>query len=73
MIKKYIDLHVNYSFLIFMKVEFSWQFFGKYSNLKFYENPPVGAELFRSDGRTDGRIDRYNEADSHYSQFCKIA
>jgi len=31
---------------------------------------PVGAELFHADGRTDGKkIDRYDEANSHFSQF----
>ena len=30
---------------------------------------PVGAELFHADGRTD----RHNEANSHFSQFCERA
>ena len=30
---------------------------------------PVGAELFNSDGRTDGR----DEGNSRFSQFCKGA
>jgi hypothetical protein len=41
---------------------------------------PVGAELFHADGWTDGRqtdgqaggrMDGHNEANSHFSQFCK--
>jgi hypothetical protein len=36
-----------------MKIEFSQQIFEKYSNTKFYENPPVGAELFHADRQTD--------------------
>jgi hypothetical protein len=31
---------------------------------------PVGAELFM---RTDGRIDRHDEANSRVSQFCERA
>jgi len=30
---------------------------------------PVGAELFHADGRTDERMDRRNEANSHFYQF----
>jgi hypothetical protein len=42
-------------------------FFGKYSNIKFYEYPSSGgAELFHADGRTDGRTDRHDEADSRF-------
>jgi len=32
---------------------------------------PVGAELFREDGRTEGQADRHDEASSHFSQFCE--
>jgi len=36
----------------------------------------MGAELFRADGETDGRMDgrtdRYDEANSRFSQFCEI-
>jgi len=34
---------------------------------------PVGAELFQADGGTDGELDRHDEANSHFSQFCKHA
>jgi hypothetical protein len=34
---------------------------------------PVGAELFHADRRTDGQMDRGDEADSRFSQFCKRA
>ena len=30
----------------------------------------VGAESFQEDGRTDGRTDRHDEADSLFSQFA---
>jgi hypothetical protein len=29
----------------------------------------LGAELFHADRRTDGRTDRHDEANSHFSQF----
>ena len=35
-----------------MKLEFSRRSFEEYSNIKFRENPPVRAELFHSDRRT---------------------
>jgi hypothetical protein len=36
-----------------MKLELSRQIFEKYSNIKFHENPSVGAELFRADRRAE--------------------
>jgi hypothetical protein len=68
-----------------MKLEFFRQIFRKYSNIKFYENPLVGAELFHADSRTGrqagrqadrqaGRqTDRYDEVSSLFSQFCDLA
>jgi len=35
--------------------------------------PPLGPELFHTDGRTDGRTDRHDEASSHSSQFYESA
>ena len=57
----YIGLHVKYRlFLSVIKkdLQLSRQIFEKYSTMKFHENPPVLAELFHADGRTDGRTDR---------------
>jgi len=34
---------------------------------------PLGAELFHTVRLTDVCTDRYDEADSHFSQFCKCA
>ena len=42
-----------YSCLILMKLGISGQTFKKYSNVKFNENPLMGAELFLVDRRTD--------------------
>jgi len=33
--------------------------------------PPVGAELLHEDRRTDGRMDRHDEANSRFPQFCE--
>jgi len=38
-----------------MKLEVSRQVFEKSSNIKFHENPSVGAELFHVDRWTDGQ------------------
>jgi len=61
--KMYIGLHVKYhlSCLIFIKLAFSRRIVKKYSNVKFYENCPVGAELFHADGRTDRQTDRQTD------------
>ena len=45
-------LHVNYPVF-----DFSRQIFEKYSNIRFHENRPVGAELFHAGRWTDGRVD----------------
>jgi hypothetical protein len=52
-----------------MKLEFARQFFEKYWNIKFHENPSSGAELLHADGQTD----RHDEANSRFSQFCERA
>jgi hypothetical protein len=55
-----------------MKLEFSQQIFGKYTNVQFHNNP-FSASRFapsgRTVGRTDGRTGIPDEADSHFSQF----
>jgi len=40
-----------------MKSESSRHIFEKFSNIKFHEMHPVGAEMFYTDRRTDGRTD----------------
>jgi hypothetical protein len=52
-----------------MKFKLSRQILGNNSNIKFYQNPPVGAELFHADGQTGG----HDEAKSHFLQFCERA
>ena len=44
-----------------MKIEFSWQIFKKYSNIKFHENPSSGSVVVAY-GRMDGQTDRYDES-----------
>jgi len=57
MIKMSSSIHVKYQvgFPIFMKIEFSRHFFEKkYSNIRFLEIRPVGADTsMRTDGWTD--------------------
>ena len=37
---------------ILMKLEFFREFFEKYSDIKFHENPTLVAEFFHADGQT---------------------
>jgi len=55
-----------------MKLEFSRQIFEKTPNIKFHENPSSGSRVISYEGRTGGRTDRYEEANSHFPQFCKL-
>jgi len=48
-----------------MKLEFSGKVFEKYPNIKFYGNPYSGSRVV-SCGETDGRTDRYDEANSRF-------
>jgi len=56
---------------------FSRQTFEKTQISHFLNIRPVGAELFHvyrwKDGQTNGQMDRHDEADSRFSQFCKRA
>ena len=53
---------------IIMELEFSRHIFEESSNIiKIYY---LGAELFHAG---EGRTDRHDEANSHFSQFCKRA
>ena len=55
-----------------MKLEFLGQIFEKYPDIKFHENPTNGSGVVlcrQTDRRTNGRKDRYNEANISISQF----
>jgi len=53
-----------------VKLEFLRQIFEKITNsVKII---PVGAKFLNANGQTDGRIDRYDEANSRFLQFCDI-
>ena len=47
--------------------------------VKFIQTPifmnirALGEELFHEEGQTDGQTDRYDEANSRFSQFCERA
>ena len=66
----YIGLHVNYP-LFLSNFKETWIFstvFWKYSNTKFNENPSSGSWVLPY-----GQTDTYDEANSHFSQFCEHA
>jgi len=55
-----------------MKPALCRQFFGKYSNIRFHENPSSGSLVFPM--RTDGQTDRHDEANkSPYSKLRERA
>jgi hypothetical protein len=51
-----------------MNIEFSEQISEKSSNIKFYKNPSSGSRAVPSTW-----IDRYDEANGRFSQFCERA
>jgi hypothetical protein len=53
-----------------MKLEFSRQIFGKYSNITFHENLSSGSRVV-SCGRTDGQTD-VTKLTLDFSQFCEL-
>jgi hypothetical protein len=62
-----------YSYHIVMKLDISRQTFEKYSNTKFHENSFLGAQLFRTHGRTDKQTNGHVETNSRFSQYCESA
>jgi hypothetical protein len=63
-------LRYPYSWLILMKLEFPRKIFEKYSNTKFNNNPSSGSRVVPGE-KTDERMDRHDEANSPFSQFCE--
>jgi len=53
-----------------MKLEFSRRILEKSSKTKFSKNPSSGSRVDPC-GRTDGRTDRHDEANSSFSQFLR--
>ena len=51
-----------------MKLEFFRQIIEKYPHIKFHENPLSVRRVFPC-GRTDGQVERHDEAESRFSQF----
>ena len=70
----YISLHVKYT-LFLSDFNANWIFSTDFRKIlktsNFMKIRPVRAELFHADRRTDGRTDRYNEANSRFSQLCE--
>jgi len=59
---------IIYSYHISMNLEFSGQIVGKYTEIRnFTKIRPVETRLFRADGRTDGRTDSHEGANSRFS------
>jgi len=66
----YIGLHVKcrYACMILMTLEFSRQFFEKYSNIKLHENLSNGSRVVPC-----GQTDRRDEANIRFLKFCERA
>ena len=59
-----------------MKHGFSHQIFEKFSNIKFNESPPSGSQgvpCGQTEKRTDGGIDKHDEANGRFSQIFEHA
>ena len=53
-----------------------FNFLGIFLNIQisnFTKIRPVGAELFHAESHSDTRMDRHDEANSRFSQFCERA
>ena len=54
------------------KMDFLDRFSKKYSNIKFYGNPSSGSRVILY-GQTNRRIDRHDETNRRFLQFCEHA
>jgi len=72
--KSYVILYVKYPlFLSYFKANWIFsQIFKKYSKYQIWKkkNPSTRSWVVPC-GRTDGRTDRHDEANSRFSQYCK--
>jgi hypothetical protein len=72
----YIGRHVKYPLFV-SDFNQTWIFSTDFEKIHKYQISwkirPVGAELFHAGGRKDGRMDRQDEANSRFSQFCLCA
>jgi hypothetical protein len=70
----YTGVHVKYLTLSsdFQRIWIFSTDFGKNLQISnFIKIRPVGAELFRADGRTDGQMYIGGEANSRFRKFCE--
>ena len=67
-----IGLHVKCPLFLsdLMKLELSGQIL-KNTEINFHENSSSRGPCRQTDGRTDRQMDRHNEANSRFSQFCE--
>jgi len=67
-------LHVKYS-LFLSDVNGTWRFSKDFRKmLKYHISTKIRSSwgcVFTADGRTDGRADRHDEANSRFSEFCE--
>jgi hypothetical protein len=63
----------RYSCLVLMKLELLDRFSKNTKMWNFIKISPVGTELFRAAGRTDGQTGKHGEANSRFLQFCECA
>jgi hypothetical protein len=66
-------VHVEYPLLSLfkMKLEFSLRIFEKFSNIKFHEKKILREPNCST--RAKGQMDRHDEANSSFLQFCERA
>jgi hypothetical protein len=53
-----------------MSLDLSQRGLEKYSNIKFHQSPSSGSRVVPC-GQTDGRLDRHEEENNIFSQFCE--
>ena len=68
----YIGLRVKYPLFSTDSLGFSRQILEKFTKINFHENPSIGTRVVLCE-RTDEQMDKRDEANSRFSQFCERA
>jgi len=61
----------NFSCQILEDLEFSWQIFKEYWNIRFHENPSSGNQVVFV--WMDRQTDIHDKANSHFSRFGELS